>query len=153
MDALDAGKLRVSGADARYDETPDLASNKLLVGRDNVIINTPFCVLLDHGYRRSRAFELREHRPFPERREGEGIQAGQRGGWENGDVVASTYLPRCAFWRKSTSDKVRREEPPIFSEAIATQALCRTSSGSVGERHGNASNSSWVRCPFSRESG
>ena len=35
--ALDAGKLRAFGTDVLYDETPDLATNKL-VGRDNVII-------------------------------------------------------------------------------------------------------------------
>lgn len=35
--ALDAGRLRAFGTDVLYDETPDLATNRL-VGRDNVII-------------------------------------------------------------------------------------------------------------------
>lgn len=37
VEALDEGRVRAFGADVLYDETPDLASNKL-VGRDNVVI-------------------------------------------------------------------------------------------------------------------
>ena len=156
VDALDAGKLRAFGADVLYDETPDLAANKL-VGRDNVII-TPHSAFY-HGYRRLGAFELREHRPFPERREGEGIQAGQRGvGRNGGRAVASTALPRCA--------RSGRKRPPVTKFAMANrrfseaenrhQALCRTSSGSVGASGPKTPRElSWVRfrVHFSRESG